>query len=125
MEKFEQLLAKMETAWNAGDYETWASVFAPDAEFVNIYGAHRTGRDHIRDSHKRIFGGIYKDSHNVFTLERVRSIAPKVTGLLVFSKLVHKTGGHDARMVMIVDETSGAPLITWFHNCLVAEPRPR
>ena len=45
---------------------------APDVDFVNIYGAYRNGRENVESSHKMIFNGIYKDSHNEFTIEKVR-----------------------------------------------------
>jgi uncharacterized protein (TIGR02246 family) len=125
LERLEQLVKTMETAWNAGDHHAWASVFAPDAHFVNIFGAYRQGRDKIEDSHRAIFNGIYKDSHNEFTIEQVRELGPGLHTLLVFTRLVHKDGGHDGRMTMIVSESSGAPQILWFHNCFVTIPKHR
>ena len=125
MEQIKQLVNKLETAWNAGDHVAWASAFAPDADFINIFGAYKNGQANIEASHKIIFNGIYKDSHNTFTIERVRVLAPHVTSVLIFTKLTHKDGGHDGRMTMIVDDSSGTPLITWFHNCFVMTPKHR
>jgi hypothetical protein len=53
-------------------------------------------------------------THNI-TFDSLYLI-PEPTSLMLFSRLVHKDGGHDARMTMIVDDSSGTPLITWFHN---------
>ncbi len=125
LDRFEQLIDTMQTAWNAGDADKWAEVFSSDVEFVNIFGAYRNGRENIRNSHRAIFNGIYKDSHNEFSIEKIRELAPGLHSLLVFSKLVHKDGGHDGRMTMIVDETSGKPQIMWFHNCFVTIPKHR
>jgi uncharacterized protein (TIGR02246 family) len=125
VDRFETLIKTMEDAWNAGDHHAWAAAFSPDAHFVNIYGAYRQGRDNIENSHRAIFNGIYKGSHNEFTIEQAMELAPGIHTLLVFTRLVHKDGGHDGRMTMIVDESNGMPEIVWFHNCFVTVPKHR
>jgi len=70
----EAVAAALTTAWNEADAAAFAREFAPDADFVNIFGMHVTGRDEIEKIHQTIFDTIYKGSRNVFTVEEVRAL---------------------------------------------------
>jgi uncharacterized protein (TIGR02246 family) len=70
----ESIAAALTTAWNASDAAAFSHQFAPDADFVNIFATHVTGRGEIAQLHKTIFDTIYKGSRNTFTVEEVRAL---------------------------------------------------
>jgi uncharacterized protein (TIGR02246 family) len=55
------LLDRFAECWNAGDAESLAALFSPDADFVNVVGLWWRRREDIRNAHaygfERIFGG--------------------------------------------------------------------
>ncbi len=71
IEKIADLLTN---AWNAGNAEAFAAQFTTDADFVNIFATHVTGRDEIEQLLDQAFETIYKDSVNKFTVEEVRAL---------------------------------------------------
>jgi uncharacterized protein (TIGR02246 family) len=71
------IAAALTDAWNAADAAAFANQFAPDADFVNIFATHVSGRDEIAQLHKTIFDTIYKGSSNTFTVEEVRALGDR------------------------------------------------
>jgi uncharacterized protein (TIGR02246 family) len=112
----------MEADWNAFDSAGWAGAFAPDVDFVNIFGGYHHGRDHVQKSHQNLFTGVYADSHNELTVEKVRPIGPDLYSALVFTRLAHKKGVHDGRMTMLLQDKGDTFEILWFHNTFVTTP---
>lgn len=51
-----------EEAWNRGDADALASLFAPDAEFVNVVGLWWHDRERIRKAHAFGFETIFPGS---------------------------------------------------------------
>src|SRR5690242_3770787 len=78
------VLARLETAWNAGDGSAFGAVYAPDASFVTIRGEHIAGRAGIAAGHAGIFGSIYAGSVNRMRVTQVRVVGDDV--LLVLSE---------------------------------------
>ncbi len=70
------LIQQLQTAWNAGDAAAWAAVFTEDARFVTLRGDVFSNRQEIEDSHRRIFEGFYKGSHNGISVESLTFPAP-------------------------------------------------
>ncbi len=70
----ETIAAALMTAWNAGDAKAFACEFAADADFVNIFATHVTGRDEIAQLHQTIFNTIYRGSKSTFSVEELRSL---------------------------------------------------
>ena len=64
--------------WNATDSQAFAAPFAPDADFVNVYGMHARGRDAIAQGHEFILRGPYAGSRVAYTVEAVRLLRPDV-----------------------------------------------
>ena len=58
------LVYQLESSWNAGDGDAFASLFADDADVIHILGGYYTGRETIRAGHRMIFGTIYKGSND-------------------------------------------------------------
>ena len=46
------LAAALTAAWNAGDADAFAARFAPDAEFINIFGMLFVGREAVAAQHR-------------------------------------------------------------------------
>ncbi len=121
-EKIIAFVQRMENAWNAGDYATWGGSFAEEADFINIFGGHHHGRETITASHKNIFGGVFKHSHNELTVETTRHLGGDLHAALVFTHLVFSKGEHDGRMGMVLRETADTFEIVWFQNTFVTRP---
>src|ERR1039457_5586894 len=51
-----------EDAWNRHDMDAFAKLFATDADFVNVRGMRRVGRDEITKAHAAVHATIFKTS---------------------------------------------------------------
>ena len=81
------IVARCETAWNAGDGAAWAAPFAEDADFVDVLGAHHQSRAAIETGHQRIFATFYKGSQVQYRIERVRFVRPDVAVAFLHARL--------------------------------------
>ena len=68
------VVAAVEAGWNAGDGSRFAAPFAEDADYVIVDGRYAKGRQLIAQGHQQLFDTIYRDSHNVATVQRIRFI---------------------------------------------------
>jgi len=68
------VLARLDSAWHAGDASMWVSHYVPDATFINIIGARMTDTSALRARLAQIFGGVFRGSRHVGTLRRLRFI---------------------------------------------------
>ena len=118
-----RIVEQLESAWNRGDSEAWADLFADDADFIHILGGHFTGRTSIERGHRTIFDTIYKGSTNKFVVEKVRFVGDQVAIVFVFTTLKLKTPGMppqmNARPTLVVERRDGAWKIVTFQNTLV------
>lgn len=72
-----EVLHRMDSAWNAADAAKFAAEFSDDADLINIFGAHFTGRAEIEKRIRTIFETIYKGStHRSRRLEAARYLGP-------------------------------------------------
>jgi uncharacterized protein (TIGR02246 family) len=74
----EHLITTMVEGWNEHNAQRFASVFAANAEFTNVFGMLLTGRAAIEAEHRAIFAGMFRDSHLTGTGMRVRVVRPDV-----------------------------------------------
>jgi uncharacterized protein (TIGR02246 family) len=65
-------------AWNRHDMDAFASVFAEDADFVNVRGVRWIGRDVIRKAHVTTHATIFKDSQLSLIETSARFLRPDV-----------------------------------------------
>ncbi len=65
-------------AWNHHDMEAFASLFAEDAEFVNVVGLWWKGRAEIRKAHERTHATIFKASRLTVLETAVRFPLPQL-----------------------------------------------
>ncbi len=73
----EELVKRLEDAWNAADGTAYGAPFAPDADFVAIRGDHHSGQE-IGTGHQRILDTIYAGSTITYTVVRARELDDRV-----------------------------------------------
>jgi uncharacterized protein (TIGR02246 family) len=66
-----KLVTEQTEAWNRHDAAAWSKDFAPEADFVNIFGGIFQGRAEIEKRHAEIFLTLFKDSHTEVTVRRL------------------------------------------------------
>ena len=82
-----QIVDHAQDAWNRGDSAAIASLFAKDAEFVDILGRYHRGRPVIEAGHREIFDTIYKDSRQEYKLHSLRFVRPDVAVVFLHARL--------------------------------------
>src|SRR5262245_54777068 len=73
-----RLLETLALGWNAASGETYASVFAADADFINILGMHARGRDLIARGHDEILSTVFRGTRMTAAVDSVRFLRPDV-----------------------------------------------
>ena len=121
---FENIVRRLEAAWNAMDGPGFAAPFAADADFVNIRGDHFRGRPAIAAGHTAIFQSIYAGSTNQLTMEGARLLRPEVALVRVHAVLDAPhgplAGRHGARFSLVLTREPGGWEIAALHNTLEA-----
>ncbi|QIN28899.1 SgcJ/EcaC family oxidoreductase [Brevibacterium luteolum] len=77
MEQPEDVVGRWEAAWNSADAEALASLFADDADFVNVVGLWWHNRTRIREAHAYGFATIFPGSTIVVGPPRVRMLGER------------------------------------------------
>jgi uncharacterized protein (TIGR02246 family) len=67
-----------EDAWNHHDMSALASLFAPDADFVNVIGMRWIGRETIKQAHAATHATIFKNSTLTIGDTTVRFLTPDI-----------------------------------------------
>ncbi|HEV2897746.1 MAG TPA: SgcJ/EcaC family oxidoreductase [Pseudaminobacter sp.] len=93
-EGVESVAHRLVEAWNRHDAHAFATVFAADAEFTNVFGMQATGRGDIEQFHTPIFETMFKDSHLSADSVRSRHVRPDVATLDLWWSM---TGALDPR----------------------------
>lgn len=116
------IVASLESAWNAGDGEAFAALFADDADFVNVRAEHHQGRRAIAAGHTAILRTIYAGSTNRYTIESARLVTPDIALVHVQAVLDVPSGPLAGRMQalfsMLLVRSAAAWQIASFHNTL-------
>lgn len=116
------LVAHLEASWNRYDSQAFASIFAEDADFIHILGAHYVGRDAIEKGHRVIFDTIYKNSENQVRVEKIRALGNDVAVVFTESTLQFFQGGEKvkakSRPTLIAQRKNGEWVIVTFQNTL-------
>lgn len=116
------VVAALESAWNAGDGRAYAEPFAVDATFVNVHGTVIHGRDAIAAGHDHIFSTIYAGSRNTIELLDAQHLTDDVVRLLLHAEL-HVPAGPvagdlSAHATAVLVRTEGGWRVAAFHNTL-------
>jgi uncharacterized protein (TIGR02246 family) len=89
------LLHAFSDAFNAHDEKQLASLFAGDADFVNIFGHWMKGRAAIEAGHAGGFAGALGNSHLAITGTQVKLLKPDVALCHATWKRSRISGAHD------------------------------
>jgi uncharacterized protein (TIGR02246 family) len=83
----DRLVSDMIDAWNRHDAAEFATAFAEDAEFTNVFGMVQQSRPEIEALHAPLFKTIFKDTKLIATETRLRMIRPDVAAVDVRWKM--------------------------------------
>lgn len=78
-------------AWHRGDATAFASAFAHDADFYNVFAQKLCGREAIACHHHQLFTGIYRDTCVTDVDLSIRSASPDVA-VVTWSSVLHVAG---------------------------------
>ncbi len=116
------LVAHLETSWNRYDSQAFASIFAEDADFIHILGAHYVGREAIDKGHRVIWDTIYKNSVNQWRVEKIRTLGDDAAIVFTESTLQFFQGDETVRAksrpTLIAQRRNGDWVIVAFQNTL-------
>lgn len=73
-----QTISNFERAWNSHDMALFASLFADDADFVNIEGTRWRGRAAIVDAHTFVHKTIFKQSRLTIDDTTFKQLSPDI-----------------------------------------------
>ncbi|GAA3437711.1 SgcJ/EcaC family oxidoreductase [Kutzneria kofuensis] len=115
------LWERMAEGWAAGSGERFASVFAPDTEFVNVRGEEQHGRATVAAGHQNLFQTRYRDTKLTADVHSIRFITDDAAVVHVAST-VHSSDGKatGTHAQAVVERRDGEWLITAFHNMVPA-----
>ena len=128
-----ELIGRLEQAWNEADGRAFGEPFAPDADFVDIRGEHHRSREAIAAGHQAIFDEIYEGSTVAYELTGARELTGGV--ILAHATAVLRapsgplTGEHNSMLTFnsllsfVLVRGGGGWEIATFHNTLVAPQR--
>lgn len=122
-----QVVQQVQDGWNAHDARVFAALFTVDADYVIVNGMRVKGRAEIEKGHAGIFSTIYKESHNVGTVQSIRFLRPDVAVVHVEWNLEFKLGGETkkghAMNTMVLTKDAGKWSIAVFQNTPIEPPR--
>jgi len=91
--------ACFEAAWNGHDMHLFATLFHPDATFVNRFATYWKGADAIVEGHKAIHDTIYRDSSLKIELPEVKMLSEDIAVVHFWTRLTtgaaHPSGVHE------------------------------
>jgi uncharacterized protein (TIGR02246 family) len=113
-----EAIAAVEAGWNAGDGSRFAAPFAEDADYVIVDGRYVQGRQVIAQGHQQIFDTIYRGSHNVASVQRIRFLGDDVAVAHVEWQLTVQQGtaAHRSITTMVMVRANGSWRITAFQK---------
>jgi uncharacterized protein (TIGR02246 family) len=119
------ILGRLEVAWNAGDSTSFAASFREDAIFIHIFGGQLDGGPAIEAAHRHIFETLYKGSRASYLLRSVRFIRPDVAIVLVRQHVNFYEGNEtreiDTRPTLIMVKEQGQWHIVALQNTRISE----
>jgi uncharacterized protein (TIGR02246 family) len=120
-----KLVYQLESSWNAGDGDAFASLFAENADVIHILGGYYTGRETIRAGHRMIFGTIYKGSTVHYRVEKIKFLRPEIA--LIFLRQHLELGEAapveelDARPTIVAEKAEEVWRIVLLQNTRISE----
>ena len=121
----QELIDRLERAWNSGDGDAFGAPFAADADFVAIRGDLHSGRDAIGAGHQQILDTIYAGSTVGYEVLDGRALDDRVILAHVRGTLDAPSGPlagtHASTATVVIVKREADYEIAAFHNTLVAE----
>ena len=122
-----ELVGRLERAWNEADGRAFGEPFSADADFVDIRGEYHHGQEAIAAGHQAIFDSIYKGSSTNYKLIQARELLDDVilahaTGVLR-APSGPLAGEHRSVQSLVLVRVGEEWKIAGFHNTLVAPQR--
>jgi uncharacterized protein (TIGR02246 family) len=123
-----ELIDRLEQAWNEADGRAFGEPFTADADFSDIRGEYHSGQEAIATGHQAIFDSIYKGgSSTQYKLIQARELSDDVilahaTGVLR-APSGPLAGEHGAVQSLVLVRGDEEWKIAGFHNTLVAPQR--
>jgi uncharacterized protein (TIGR02246 family) len=117
-----EVVAAVEAGWNAGDGDSFAAPFAEDADYVIADGRYINGRQAIAQGHQQIFETIYRNTHNVGTVQHIRFLGDDIAVVHVEWQLTFQLNAavRKSMCTMVMTKSNDAWSITSFQNTPVA-----
>jgi|SRR5579864_2043964 len=84
-----QMIEEQTAASNRHDAQAWCKDFAENAEFTNPFGMVFHGRPAIEKRHAEIFTGMFRESRETVSVQRVRFLRPDVAMVATESELTN------------------------------------
>jgi uncharacterized protein (TIGR02246 family) len=120
-----KLVYQLELAWNAGDGDAFASLFAADADVIHILGGYYAGRQAIRAAISMILGTIYKGSTVHYSVEKIKFLRPDIALVFLRQHLQFAedsvTDELDARPTMVAERIEDKWRIVALQNTRISE----
>jgi len=121
-----EVLHRLDSAWNAADSARFAAEFADDADLINIFGAHFSGRAEIDKRIQSIFDTIYKGStHRSRRLEMARYLSPDTILALSSNEIAVPAGPlapvSKNRQTFILTKSGDTWRIRHWHNTAIRD----
>lgn len=112
-------------AWNRGDGDGFASIFADDADFTSIRLDQISGRGPIAAAHNQIFASYYRGTRIDATLERVRQLREDLAVLDIDAHMTNAAGepfgAKHAHAMAVAERQKGGWRIVAFQNMVPAQ----
>ena len=120
------VLQRLDSAWNAADAARFAAAFSDDADLINIFGAHFSGRAEIEKRIQSIFDTIYKGStHRSRRLEMARYLSPDTILALSSNEIAVPAGPlapvSKHRQTFILTKSGDTWRIRHWHNTAIRD----
>jgi uncharacterized protein (TIGR02246 family) len=120
-----KMVYQLESAWNAGDGDAFAGLFADDADLIHILGGYYSGRETIRAGHRMIFGTIYKGSTIHYSVEKIKFLRDDIAIVFLRQHLEMAEGSAvpevDARPTIVAEGINGKWRIVALQNTRISE----
>jgi len=107
-------LARFYEGYNEHDADKMVSIYADDADHINVFAEWRKGKPAVREALKRLHAGPGKNDHKTYTIEKIRFIKPDVAVIQVRSLSKPCACGNLSTFVMTKE--SGKWLVVSFAN---------
>lgn len=124
----ETLAHGFEVSWNAHDMGAFGELFHDDATFVNRYGMLWKSREAIREGHRFIHEGVYRDTTVANAVQLAELIAPGAIAVHMLSRMQigpsmpHGPRAVNTLMLFVATERDGKWLIRTAENVAVTDP---